>query len=119
MPESTGQSSPRTVFAPAAIDDLRRIGPSATPRVLENLLVLESDPEAGHPLGEEPTAFRKLVVGKGPCRIVDRVTGTAIGICEIWAIGLRSDGEIYSEAAARAAKSSTPGLHFAAGALAG
>ncbi|HVC25398.1 MAG TPA: type II toxin-antitoxin system RelE/ParE family toxin [Acidimicrobiales bacterium] len=115
MSETTGQSRPRIVFTPAAIDDLRRIGPSATPRVLKKLLVLESDPGAGHPLGDELTGFRKLVVGKNTWRFVYRVTGTAIEICEVWAIGLRGDGEVYSEAAARVAKSGIPELVSLAG----
>jgi mRNA interferase RelE/StbE len=90
------------VFADAAIDDLRRLGPDVVPKVLKKILILLDDPEAGHPLGGPLTTFRKLVVGRNHWRIVYRVTddGT-VEICEIWCVGARSDSEVYAEAASR------------------
>jgi mRNA interferase RelE/StbE len=101
----------RVVFTLAAIDDLRRIGPSNVPRVLSKILLLESDPRAGQPLGDELTGFRKLVVGRNTWRVVYRVVADGgIEVCEIWGAGARSDGEVYAEVAARAAQGATPSL---------
>jgi mRNA interferase RelE/StbE len=69
------KGKPRIVFTGAAVDDLRRIGPSAVPPVLKKLLVLETDSEAGFPLGDELTGFRKLVVGRNSWRTIYRITG--------------------------------------------
>jgi mRNA interferase RelE/StbE len=92
------------VFTDAAIDDLRRIGPDAVPRVLKKVLLLEENAEAGYPLGGELTGYRKLVVGRNTWRIVYRITEEkAVEICEVWAIGARADAEVYAEAVARAA----------------
>lgn len=89
-------------FTDDAIDDLRRIGPDAVPRVLRKVLILLHDPEAGYPLGGELTAFRKLVVGRNTWRIVYRVTDDkSVEICEVWAVGARADAELYTEATAR------------------
>src|SRR5262245_55958777 len=89
-------------FTPAAIDDLRRIGPDAVPKVLKKVLLLVDDAEAGYPLGGELTGFRKLVVGRNTWRIVYRITDEKIvEICEVWAVGARADAEVYAEAAAR------------------
>jgi mRNA interferase RelE/StbE len=103
-----GKEGPRILFTAAAVDDLRRMGPSAVPRVLKKLLVLETNPEAGLPLGDELTGFRKLVVGRNTWRIVYRIKATDVEICEIWAVGARSDGEVYAEAAARVMESGNP-----------
>ncbi|NJC71481.1 type II toxin-antitoxin system mRNA interferase toxin, RelE/StbE family [Planosporangium thailandense] len=89
-------------FTEAAIDDLRRIGPDAVPKVLKKVLLLEDNPEAGYPLGGELTGFRKLVVGRNTWRIVYRITDDkSVEICEVWAVGARADAEVYAEAAAR------------------
>jgi len=91
-------------FIDAALDDLRRIGPDAVPRVLKKVLALETDPLAGHPLGGELTGYRKLVVGKNTWHIVYRTVdeGQSVEICEVWAVGLRSDRQVYEESIARA-----------------
>ena len=79
-------------FTDAAIDDLRRIGPSAVPKVLKKVLLLLDSPRAGYPLGGDLTGFRKLVVGRNTWRIVYRlVDDKTIEICEIWAVGARAD----------------------------
>jgi mRNA-degrading endonuclease RelE of RelBE toxin-antitoxin system len=99
------------VFTDAAIDDLRRLGPDVVPKVLEKVLLLVDDPEAGHPLGGNLTGFRKLVVGRNHWRIVYRLTANgAIEICEIWCVGARSDSEVYEEAASRVAGAASPEL---------
>jgi mRNA interferase RelE/StbE len=90
------------VFTDPAIDDLRRIGPDAVPKVLKKILLLLENPEAGYPLGGELTGFRKLVVGRNTWRIVYRITDDkTVEICEIWAVGERADAEVYAEAQAR------------------
>ena len=75
-------------FTDAAIDDLRKIGPSAVPRVLKKVLLLLDSPSAGYPLGGDLTGFRKLVVGRNTWRIVYRlVDDKTIEVCEVWAVG--------------------------------
>lgn len=93
-------------FTDAAIDDLRRIGPDAVPRVLKKVLLLETDPEAGQPLGGELTGFRKLVVGRNTWRVVYRVVDATVEVCEIWAVGMRRDAQVYAQAATRVAAAS-------------
>jgi mRNA interferase RelE/StbE len=88
-------------FTDPALDDLRRLGPEAVPRVLRKVLLLEQNPEAGPPLGGSLTGFRTLVVGRNTWRVVYRVAGPAVEICEIWAVGHRRDAEVYAEALAR------------------
>jgi mRNA interferase RelE/StbE len=89
-------------FTDAAIDDLRRIGPDAVPKVLKKVLILLDSPDAGYPLGGELTGFRKLVVGRNTWRIVYRVVDEKqIEICEVWAVRARADAEVYAEATAR------------------
>lgn len=80
------------------------------PQVLKKLLILETNPKAGFPLGDELSGFRKLVVGRNTWRIVYRVTSEDIEICEVWAVGGRSDGAVYAEAAARVAQAARPEL---------
>ena len=64
---------------------------------------LRRNPLVGPMLGGELVGYRKLVVGRKTWRIVYRVLdeGRTVEICEIWAVGLRSDREVYEEAAAR------------------
>lgn len=98
-------------FTNAAIDDLRRVGPEAVPKVLKRILLLEQSAEAGYPLGGGLTGFRKLVVGRNTWRVVYRVTEDKdIEICEIWAVGERADGEVYREAVARLRDATRPEL---------
>lgn len=101
------------VFTDAAIDDLRRLGPSVAPRILKKILLLETNAYAGQPLARDLATYRKLIVGDNTWRVVYRVDdgGVAV-ICEIWAAGARSDAEVYAEASARvhAAKNAAPDL---------
>jgi mRNA interferase RelE/StbE len=90
------------VFTAPAVDDLRRIGPDAVPKILKKILLLLECPEAGYPLGGELSGFRKLVVGRNTWRVVYRITeDKSVEICEVWAVGERADAEVYAEATAR------------------
>lgn len=90
------------VFTAPAVDDLRRVGPDAVPKVLKKILILLDSPEAGYPLGGELTGFRKLVVGRNTWRVVYRITDDkSVEICAVWAVGERADAEVYAEATAR------------------
>src|SRR3954469_7853388 len=56
------------------------------------------------------TGFRKLVVGRNHWRIVYRIVeGGAVEVCEVWCVGVRSDSEVYAEAAARVTGAAAPG----------
>ncbi|USX50760.1 type II toxin-antitoxin system RelE/ParE family toxin [Lentzea sp. HUAS12] len=102
------------LFTDAAIDDLRRLGPDVVPKVLEKIQLLLDNPEAGYPLGGELTGFRKLVVGRNHWRIVYRITSDgAVEVCEVWCVGVRSDSEVYAEAAARVASAADEGSTLA------
>ncbi|WP_035857704.1 type II toxin-antitoxin system mRNA interferase toxin, RelE/StbE family [Cryptosporangium arvum] len=101
------------IFTDDALDDLRRIGPDAVPKVLRKILLLADDAEAGYPLGGDLTGFRKLVVGRNTWRVVYRVTADkTIEICEIWAIGARADAEVYREATTRLQRASEAKPHL-------
>lgn len=101
-------AEPQVAFTEAAIDDLRRLGPDAVPKVLKKTLLLLENAEAGYPLGGELTGFRKLVVGRNTWRIVYRITEEkTVEICEVWAVGERADAEIYAEASARVQEAGT------------
>lgn len=95
-----------------AIADLHRLGkkdPEIVRAVFKKTLLLERSPNAGEPLLGARVGFRKLVVGDRHWRIVWRVTADTDGtpildISEIWAVGARSDSEIYGELKARIAR---------------
>lgn|SRR5215470_1723115 len=86
-------------FTDDAIDDLRRLGPEAVPKVLRKILMLLDKPEVGYPPGGELTGYRKLIIGRNTWRIVYRITeDESVEICEVWP---RADAEVYAEATAR------------------
>jgi mRNA interferase RelE/StbE len=95
-----------------AVADLHRLAkkdPYIVRTVFKKMLLLERSPNAGEPLLGALIGFRKLVVGDRHWRIVWRVTedsdGTPIlDISEVWAVGVRSDREIYAELKARVAR---------------
>ncbi|MDT0328003.1 type II toxin-antitoxin system RelE family toxin [Nocardiopsis lambiniae] len=94
-------------FTDAAVDDLRRLGPDAVPKVLKKVLLLEENPEAGYPLGGGLTGFRKLIVGRNTWRVVYRITDDkSVEVCEVWAVGARADAQVYSEASRRVREAS-------------
>ena len=110
----------RTVvrFTDAALADLQSMVRKGDPQVvgwaLKKCLLLERDPEAGEPLRGALIGYRKLVVGDRDWRIVWRVTHDDAGrpvvdVAEVWALGARSDSEVYAEMNARVATlSATP-----------
>jgi len=90
----------------AALSDLQTMQRKGDPQVvrwaLKKCLLLEQNPEAGAALRGSLIGFRKLVVGDRDWRIVWRVTHddsgvTVVDVAEVWAIGARSDAEVYSE----------------------
>lgn len=95
-----------------AVSDLHRLhkkDPQIVRAVFKKMLLLEKSPEAGEPLLGALVGFRKLVVGDRDWRIVWRITEDASGmtildISEIWAIGARSDSEVYDELTSRVAR---------------
>ena len=88
-------------FLSAAVEDLDRLDRNVVALVLSKLQMLQLNPLAGHPLGGSLTGFRKLVVGNRDWRIVYRVLGDEIEVCEVWAVGARADSEIYAEVGRR------------------
>lgn len=92
-----------------AIEDLYRLGkkdPSIVRAVFKKMLLLERATDAGEPLLGALVGFRKLVVGDRDWRIVWRVSEDASGVpvldvSEVWAVGARSDNEVYLELKAR------------------
>lgn len=94
-----------------AINDLevlKKSNRNALRWALKKLLLLERDPEAGRPLHKELQGWRKLTVGDRDWRIVWRVTfddagSVIVDVAEVWAVGARSDDEVYEEMSARVA----------------
>lgn len=94
-----------------AVEDLHRLARTNTEAVrwaVKKLLLLSRDPEAGVPLHKELAGWRKLVVGDRDWRVIWRVTfddsgNTIVDIAEVWAVGARSDGEVYDEMRSRVA----------------
>lgn len=75
---------------------------------LKKMLLLETDPLAGEPLLGSLVGYRKLVVGNRDWRVIWRAISNERGtltveIAEVWAIGARSDGEVYAEMERRVA----------------
>jgi len=95
-----------------AVEDLRRLlakDPQIVRIALKKMLLLQRDPEAGEPLLGSLIGWRKLVVGDNHWRIVWKVTTDDVGdvtltISEVWAVGVRSDAEVYSEMTSRLAE---------------
>jgi mRNA interferase RelE/StbE len=110
----------RTVvrFTDPAFGDLQRLARKGDPQVvrwaLKKCLLLERNPEAGEELRGGLIGYRKLTVGDRDWRIVWRVTHDDSGrpvvdVAEVWAVGARSDSEVYAEMESRVATlSATP-----------
>jgi len=86
------------VLTGSAIEDLRRVGPVAAPRVLELVATLVHSPVAGAPLLDESTGYRVLSAEGGGWRVVYSVAGDVVTVHEVWVDGARLDGEAYAEA---------------------
>lgn len=105
-------------FTDAALADLTGMVRKGDPQVvrwaLKKCLMLERNPEAGEELRGALIGYRKLTVGDRDWRVVWRVTHDAEGhpivdVAEVWAMGARSDSEVYDEMNNRvAALSATP-----------
>jgi mRNA interferase RelE/StbE len=88
-----------------AFDDLGQLlkkYPQIVRWALKKMIRLERDPEAGDPLLGQLIGWRKMTVGDRDWRIVWRVTtddaGTVtITVAEVWAVGARSEAEVYHE----------------------
>jgi mRNA interferase RelE/StbE len=110
----TESSSPRAFvrLTEAAVEDLRalnRLDPQIVRWALKKMLLLERDPMAGEPLVGHLIGFRKLIVSNRTWRIIWRVTTddvgrTVVDIAEVWAVGARSDGDVYAEMRERLAR---------------
>ena len=107
----TEQPPARVRLTEDAIADLNRLqkkDPQILRDVFAKMLLLERSPHAGQPLLGELVPFRKLVVGNRHWRIIWRHTQDEnhqpiLEIAEVWAIGARSDNEIYTEMTSRVA----------------
>ena len=91
-----------------AVADLQRLDGAPLVWALKKMLLLEKDPQAGEPLLGSLIGYRKLVVGNRDWRIVWRVTSNERGavtieVAEVWAVGARSEGEVYAEMTQRVA----------------
>lgn len=92
-----------------AISDLQalfKLDPSILRKVFTKMLLLELDPNAGEPLIGKLVQWRKLTVGDRTWRIIwipteDTIGELVIEIAQVWAVGARSDSEIYQEMKAR------------------
>ncbi len=100
-------------FIDAAIDDLRALNkkdPQILGQIFKKLVLLEISADAGQPLAGPLSGYRKLTVGNRTWRIIWRLFKESNGqmvieIAEVWAIGARSDDEIYKEMKRRLSKS--------------
>lgn len=101
----------------AAVADLERMVRKGDPQVvrwaLKKCLLLERNPEAGEELRGALIGYRELTVGDGAWRIVWRVTHDDAGhpvvdVAEVWALGARSDSEVYAEMRDRVATLTSP-----------
>lgn len=95
-------------FTAAAVDDLHTLfdkDPQIVRQVFKKCLLLERNPYAGEPLLGDLIGYHKLVVGNRTWRIVWRVVDQGgdleVEIAEIWAVGARSDSEVYAEVSSR------------------
>lgn len=94
-----------------AIDDLNKLfhlDPSVMRKIITKMLILELNTGVGEPLLGDLIGWRKLTVGDRSWRIIWRSTkdksgGEIIEIAQVWAIGARSDSEIYNEMKKRVA----------------
>ncbi|NQU37046.1 MAG: hypothetical protein HQ526_05540 [Actinobacteria bacterium] len=106
-----------------AVNDLIKLDGSAMIWALKKLLILERNPQAGQPLLGGLIGWRKLVVSARDWRIIWRATTNQRGhvvieVAEVWAVGARSDNDVYDEIKSRlASKQPTPALVALAAAI--
>lgn len=103
-----------TLRSPTSSGWPARGDPQVVRWVLKKCLLLERNPEAGEELRGGLIGCWKLTVGDRDWSIVWRVTSDDTGlpvfdIAEVWAVGARSDSEVYTEMESRVATlSATP-----------
>jgi hypothetical protein len=73
------------------------------------LVALEDEPESGRPLVDPATGLRCLTIA-GRWRAVYEPGERAVTVWEIWAEGVRSDGDAYAEALEAMESAGTPDL---------
>lgn len=105
MNVAAGESRALVRLTDPAVGDLRallRKDPQIVRWALKKMLLLERDPGAGEPLLGQLVGWRKLTVGDRHWRVVWRVTTDETGtvtvtVSEVWAVGARSDADVYVE----------------------
>ena len=111
MNDVSGEQRAYVRLTDPAVSDLHALlkkDPQIVRWALKKMLLLERDPQAGEPLLGQLIGWRKLTVGDRDWRVVWRVssdeTGTVtITVSEVWAVGARSDAEVYAEMTERVA----------------
>lgn len=96
----------------AAVADLAALNKNDPPALrwaLKKLLLLERDPQAGKSLRGALNGYRKLTVSDRTWRVIWRVThddsgAVIVDVAEVWAVGARSDSEVYTEMTERLAQ---------------
>jgi mRNA interferase RelE/StbE len=111
---TSGSDADRIVvrLTEAAMSDLESMARKGDPQVvrwaLKKCLHLERNPRAGEELRGPLIGYRKLVVGDRGWRVVWRVgrdesQHLVVDVAEVWAVGARSDDEVYTEMTERVA----------------
>jgi mRNA interferase RelE/StbE len=104
-----GQPAAYIRLTDPSVADLHQLAthnPQALKWALKKMLLLEENPHAGEPLLGGLIGWRKLTVGDRDWRVVwrpmiDPDSMPVIEVAEVWAVGARSDREVYEEMAAR------------------
>jgi mRNA interferase RelE/StbE len=106
--QKAGQRAYVRLTDPAVADLLALLkkDPQIVRWALKKMLLLERNPQAGEPLLGHLIGWRKLTVGDRDWRIVWRISTDETGaititISEVWAVGARSEAEVYTEMAER------------------
>jgi len=91
-----------TAPALSDLEALLKKDPQIVRWALKKMLLLERSPEAGEPLLGQLIGWRKLTVGDRDWRVVWRVStdtegAVTVTIAEVWAVGARTDAEVYTE----------------------
>lgn len=107
-PPGASRSPAEVWLTDPARADLARLDGAPLVWALKKMLLLETEPLAGEPLLGTLIGYRKLVVGNRDWRIIWRASNDQRGtltveIAEVWAIGARSDSEVYTEMRQRVA----------------
>lgn len=115
MNDISGEQRAYVRLTAPAVGDLHALlkkDPQIVRWALKKMLLLERDPQAGEPLLGHLVGWRKLTVGDRDWRVVWRLSADERGtvtvtISEVWAVGARSDAEVYAEMTERVASLGT------------